>query len=56
MDAGKLVTLAITLLLGGYILMEFADALAQNNPSFGPIATAIISAFLVGALAKLRRG
>jgi len=56
MAAEKLVMLAVTLLLGGFVLVTIANTLVEANPSFNLVATAIIGAFIAGAAAMLRRG
>jgi len=55
MNAEGLVETAIVLLLGGYILWELFEALVSSDPGFGKVVGgAILSAFVVGAVAKLK--
>lgn len=54
MNAEKLVTTAMVLLFGGYMLIQVSDALVAQDSGFSQIATAIIGAFIVAAIAKLR--
>ena len=55
MTAGKLVKVAATLLLGGFVLVKLSDTLIEANPTFRVVASAIIGAFIIGATAMLKR-
>jgi len=55
MDAEKLVVTSGILLVGGYILVELADAVIKVNPDVIPITTAILGAFTITAAMLIRR-
>lgn len=55
MSADKLVETALILLLGGFILWKILEALVSSDPGFGKVVGgAILAAFMVGAVAKLK--
>lgn len=56
MTAGKLVIVAATLLLGGFLLVKLSDTLVEANPAFRVVPSAIVGAFIIGATAMLKRG
>ena len=56
MTAGKLVIVAATLLLGGFVLVKLSDTLVEANPAFRVVASAIIGTFIIRATAMPKRG